>query len=171
MKTGLMLAAASLLSIISVSAFAGSQDDREGALFLNLSPAAQQFFQRSVEIRAGYAEGDAYKHFLRDRDGDGKIDVMDKDGYLRLRTGDNGYATNPAFYGRTASSSPEIFYRYVRDCETRQTIERQAIETNGEYKNFVGGDRYQQQCVLDGTADEYYVESRQKLEEGEGGKD
>lgn len=170
MKTGLMLAAASLLSIISVSAFAGSEEDREGALFLNLSPAAQVFFQRSVKIRAGYTEADAYKNFLRDRDGDGEIDVMDRDGYLHLRTGDNGYFANPALYVGFVSPSPEVFYRYVRDCKTRQTIERQMIETNGEYKNFTGGDRYQQQCILDGTADEYYVESRQKLED-DGRKD
>ena len=32
------------------------------------------------------------------------------------------------------------------------------------YTNFVGGDRYQQQCVMDGSPDEYYVESKDKLE-------
>jgi hypothetical protein len=164
MKTGLMLAAASLFCIISASSFAQSQDDREGALFRNLSPAAQKFFQRSVEIRAGYTEAEAYKHFLRDRDGDGKIDIMDRDGYLRLRTGDNGYAANPDFYGHTPAASPEVFYRYIKDCKTKQTIERQRIETNGQYMNFVGGDRYEQQCVMDGSADAYYVESLQKLE-------
>lgn len=167
MKTP-MPAAAALLLLIAASAFANPPDNDETPLLQGLSPGAQKFFQRSAEVRAGYAETDAYRHFLRDRDGDGKIDVMDRDGYLHLQTGFNGYVANPALYGGAPTSSPAVFYRYVRDCRTKETLERQVIVTDHNYLNYIGGDRYEQQCVLDGTPDEYYVESLQKLEPDDG---
>lgn len=167
MKMRILAAAALLLSMPLVSSSSSFADglDNERALLNNLSPEGQRFFVRSMEIRSEMPENDAYKHFQRDRDGDGKIDVMDKDGYLHLHVSYNGYNANPAFYGGPAASpSPVVFYRYVKDCKTHVTIERQIIETDGSYGNFVGGDRYEQQCVMDGTMDEYYVESADKLD-------
>lgn len=140
----------------------------EDALLNGLTPEAKIFFKRSIEIRKSYVEANAYKNFQRDRDRDGKIDAMDQYGYLHLKTENpisNNYTPNPDLYGDSIPKEiPAVFYRYVKDCKTRETIERQIIDTTAGYQNYIGGDRYEQQCILDDSADQYYLESKTKLE-------
>jgi len=140
---------------------------REKHLLAGLSESGRQFFSHSMEMRTRYAQSRAYKYFERDRDTDGKIDVMDANGYLHLYPGNNGYAPNSKLYENVPSSVPGFFYRYVKDCETRITIERQVIYTIGGYANYIGSDRYSAQCIADGSPDNYYVESATALEGGD----
>jgi hypothetical protein len=137
--------------------------DSELSLLNGLTPAAQSFFKNSIEIRKSYQEYNAYKHFLRDRDSNGQIDVMDADGYLHLNP-PGGYEPNPDLYQNIPKTIPTIFYRYVKDCATKTTIERQIISTSNSYSNYIGSDRYQEQCIGDGSYDNYYVESKTALE-------
>src|SRR5437773_467623 len=90
--------------------------------------------------------------------------ILDENGYLHLQPGNNGYAPNPQLYKNIPNTVPSVFYRYVKDCATKTTIERQVIDTSGGYGNYIGGDRYQEQCIGDGSFDAYYVESGTSLE-------
>lgn len=135
----------------------------ETSLLKALNESGKSFFTKSMSIRAQYSESSPYKHFQRDRDGDGNIDVMDANGYLHLYPG-GGYSPNPALYNNIPSEIPPSFYRYIKDCKTKVTIERQMIFTKNGYKNYIGDDRYEQQCLLDGSSDQFYVESNERLE-------
>lgn len=136
--------------------FASVADEKD--LLINLSPEAKNFFRRSIEIRREYPDSSPFKIFVRDRDRDGLIDVMDTGGYLHL---------TPRWSASQVGSVPgvpSVFYRYVRDCPTRETIERQIIDTSYGYANYGGADRYEEQCINDGSFDAYYVESLTPLE-------
>jgi hypothetical protein len=52
--------------------------------------------------------------------------------------------------------------RTVRDCRTKAALgPEQTIDLSTGYSNYKCGNRYQEQCVDDGSADSYYVESCQ----------
>jgi hypothetical protein len=74
--------------------------------------------------------------------------VMDSNGYLNLNPG--GMSDLP--------SIRNSFVRLVNDCKTKQTIERQVISTYN-YSGYTGLDKYQEQCINDGSFDNYYVET------------
>jgi hypothetical protein len=103
-----------------------------------------------MAVRAEYPESHPYKHFNRDRDNNNEIDVMDADGYLWLV---------PRYASQNRAKKPAVLYRLVKDCATKQTIERQVIDISYGYGNVTLTDRYQEQCISDGTMDNYYVES------------
>jgi hypothetical protein len=128
-----------------------------------LSPQARAFFTESMKIRACYPDKNLYKHFSRDRDNDGKIDQMNSDGYLIL---------GPALSRITETTDAKkatVFFRYVKDCATKRTIERQIINSLGGYGpsgdvRTGTTDLYERQCIFDGSFDNYYVESSVLLE-------
>lgn len=166
MKTHAIMAAAMLCAVFFIPYTATADKIAQGVtpeatLLDNLTPDAQAFFNQSIAIRAKYNESHPYKHFARDRDGDGQIDVMDANGYLNLAPRNTGYAPNPALYGEDAvpKDAPRYVYRLVRDCATKKTIERQIIDISQGYGNYTLTDRYQQQCIDDGSFDNYYVET------------
>lgn len=131
----------------------------EEELFRGLSEEAKSFFTISRETRRHYDDSNLYKSFFRDRDRDGLVDTMDSGGYLHL---------TPRWLAFRSTSSlsgiPAVFYRYVKDCPTRETIERQIIDTSYGYGNYQGTDRYREQCIKDNSFDLYYVESLVPLE-------
>lgn len=153
MKPHIFMATAMLFAFFLFSIPAKAADDDEEKLLQGLHPPAQAFFRQSMAVRAEYPENHPYKHFNRDRDGDGKVDVMDAAGYLwlvppgRIALDDDDLQT------------PRVLYRLVKDCKTKLTVERQVIDLMSGYGNTTFTDRYQQQCIDDGTMDNYYVET------------
>lgn len=75
-----------------------------------------------------------------------------------------GWVPNPSLYPKRnpASVVPPYFYRTVKDCKTKKIKSEQLIFTYNGYENYVGGSRYQQQCIDDGSFDTFYVESRER---------
>ncbi|OGE85085.1 MAG: hypothetical protein A3J48_02835 [Candidatus Doudnabacteria bacterium RIFCSPHIGHO2_02_FULL_46_11] len=123
----------------------------------------QNYFIRSMEIRANYPDDSAYKnliHYLAHP----TVQYLDSEGYVHLMPDNYAYYPNPDFYSSIPVESPQFFYRYVKDCVTRETILRTKIDTSLDYHNYIGSDRYEQQCIMDGSMDTYYVESTTKLE-------
>lgn len=101
------------------------------------------------EVNNGPWSGDK-----RYRDNSGLIYVAPK----------GGWVPNPESYqDRMPSSIPEFFYRTVRDCKTKAILDEQVIFTYNGYSNYIGGSRYEAQCVQDGTADQFYEESDHRL--------
>ncbi len=75
-----------------------------------------------------------------------------------------GWVPNPETYkDRMPSSLPEFFYRTVRECKSKKILDEQVIFTYNGYKNYIPGSRYQEQCVIDGSADTYYEDSNDRL--------
>lgn len=71
-----------------------------------------------------------------------------------------GWRPNPSNYqGRMPSSIPSYFYRTIRDCKSKKILDEQVIFTYNGYGNYIGGSRYEAQCVLDGSADTFYEET------------
>ena len=126
-----------------------------------LSENGRAFYLQSKEVRSSYLESHPYKKFLLISF---SLYQMDPDGYFHPPPGRNCYVPNPANYSDIPSEIPPRFYRLVKDCATNKTIQRQVIDTTAGYANYIGRDRYSEQCVLDGTADNYYVESLERLE-------
>lgn len=152
MKYRISMATAMLCAIFICQTPARADDD-EQALLKGLNPPAQAFFKKSMALRAEYPEEHPYKHFNRDRDNNGEIDVMDADGYLWLVPRRDVYTPSRPVEGE------QVMYRLVKDCKTKQTIERQVIDITHGYGNIMMKDRYREQCIDDGTMDNYYVES------------
>ncbi|MEZ0261017.1 MAG: hypothetical protein ACAH80_08405 [Alphaproteobacteria bacterium] len=148
MKHRISTATALLFAFFVFTIPAHAADD-EAELLKRLNPEAQEFFKQSMAVRAEYPENHPYKHFNRDRDNNSEIDTMDADGYLWLV---------PIYVPRNETHTP-VMYRLVKDCKTKKTIERQIIDISYGYGNVTLTDRYQQQCIQDGTMDNYYVES------------
>lgn len=74
-----------------------------------------------------------------------------------------GWVPNPTFYPlRNPASVPAFFYRTVRECMSKEIISEQLIFTYNGYQNYVGGSRYQQQCIDDGSFDTFYEESAER---------
>ena len=67
---------------------------------------------------------------------------------------------SPSCVARMGSPFNQVtyFYRNVVDCSSGTVLERQMIINNGNYCNFRCKNRYEEQCVMDGTFDTYYVE-------------
>jgi hypothetical protein len=130
--------------------------DSEEKILQRLSPEAQAFYKRSLQVRHGYPEDNGYRNFK-------SAFLMDYNGYITIKP-QSGYTPNPDLYSDIPSSIPAQFYRYVKDCTTDITIERQVIDTTAGYSNYIGENRKQQQCVEDGSPDTYYFESSTKLE-------
>ena len=128
-------------------------------LLRNLTPEAQAWFTQSIKVRAGWPDTPDWpnKYFQRDRDGDGFIDQMDERGYLHIVP------------NRGGSGEPASFYRYLKDCRTRVTVERQEVLVTAGYDGgFVTQERpyedlYEFHC-FDGTFDTYYVDSLNPVE-------
>jgi hypothetical protein len=75
-----------------------------------------------------------------------------------------GWVPNPETYkDRKPSGMPEFFYRTVRDCKSNRIIDEQVIFTYNGYQNYIPGSRYEEQCVLDGSADTFYEDSDARL--------
>lgn len=77
-----------------------------------------------------------------------------------------GWVPNPDLYKKIPSETetPPYFYRAVRDCETKKVLDLQVIFMFNGYQNFIGGSRYQQQCIDDGTFDKFYDDILDKPE-------
>lgn len=74
-----------------------------------------------------------------------------------------GWVPNPTLYPlRNPASVPGYFYRTVRECKSKKIISEQLIFTYNGYQNYVGGSRYQQQCIDDGSFDTFYEESTER---------
>jgi len=137
------------------------RDGDENEILLLLNEEGKEFYDQSKAIRATYSENHPYKHFLLIGF---SLEYMDPEGYFHPPAGRNCFVPNPALYSDIPSVIPDQFYRYVKDCATKVTIQRQVIDTTAGYMNYVGRDRYQEQCIEDGSFDNYYVESTKKLE-------
>ena len=75
-----------------------------------------------------------------------------------------GWIPTPGRYpDRNPASIPKYFYRTVKDCKTQKILSEQIIFTYNGYENYVGGSRYKQQCILDGTFDSYYEEGTERM--------
>lgn len=75
-----------------------------------------------------------------------------------------GWIPNPETYkDRKPSSIPDFFYRTVRDCKSNRIIDEQVIFTYNGYSNYIPGSRYEEQCVIDGSADTFYEDSDDRL--------
>lgn len=61
------------------------------------------------------------------------------------------------------ASDLKFLYRDVRDCKTHEVLYKTKIYLYNGYGNYSLSDRYQSQCVTDGTADTYYYESRDPI--------
>jgi hypothetical protein len=131
-------------------------EDSTDVILQRLTPEAQEFFKKSLAVRAGYEEGDNYKVFTH-------AYLMDENGYIGI-TPKSPYRPNPELYKDLPSDVPQYFYRYVKDCASDVTLERQLIKTSMGYENYVGANRKQQQCYDDGSLDTYYLESNERLE-------
>ncbi len=76
--------------------------------------------------------------------------------------GDNpipgGYVPNPGTYGDLSNNAvPKYVYRVYLSCDDK--IDRkERITTELGYRNYICGDRKQQQCFDDGSYDNYYIE-------------
>lgn len=71
---------------------------------------------------------------------------------------------NPKIYGdKIHNTMPEYFFRTLKDCKTHKILDEQVIFTYNGYLNYIGGSRYQEQCVDDGSEDKYYEESIERL--------
>jgi hypothetical protein len=133
-------------------------------LLNNLNPEAKNFFLRSLEIRSSYPPNADYKHFIGGYYSDGSRFEMTPDGYWILHPG--LYPNiNPGKFNPEDNRDGEqkYYYRYIKDCNTRETIERQVIYKEG-YGGPYLGDQYQAQCIGDRSFDTYYFESNTKLE-------
>jgi len=122
-----------------------------------LTAEAQKYWQRSMEIRTIYPLDNNYKNLITYLN-HSTVQYLDKDGYVHI-TPDNTHIPNPYLYGGATTQIPNSFYRDVKDCSTKETILHTIISSELGYQNYVGGDRYEQQCILDGSMDTYYVES------------
>lgn len=138
-----------LALLLSLMAYAGKEAPKP-----KLSKAVKSLIQNGKanglkEVNNGPWSGDK-----RYRDNSGLIYVAPH----------GGWVPNFANYGdRKPSSIPEFFYRTVRDCKTKAIIDEQVIFTYNGYSNYIGGSRYEAQCVLDGTEDTFYEESDHRL--------
>ncbi len=138
-----------------------ARDGNEEEVLAILNKKGKEFYFKSKEIRDGYSDRHGYKHFLLIGY---SLNEMDEEGYFHHSPGATEYVPNPALYPDIPTDRPNKFYRYVKDCATKETIQRQVLDMTTGYANFIGSNRYQQQCIMDGSFDNYYVESATKLE-------
>lgn len=125
------------------------RDPDDATVLARLTPSARAFYLQSKAVRATYECSHPYKHFILQGY---SLATMDAEGYFHHA---------PAGYGERRAGG---FYRLVKDCKTRVTIERVYLDTSAGYTGLGAGDYYRDQCELDGTADTYYVESPTKPE-------
>lgn len=141
------------------------REPEEEDILARLNESGKQFYYQSKAIRDTYSDNHPYKKFLLISY---SLEHLGPDGYFRNLSGEKGgtncFVPNPSLYSDIPTVIPDQFYRYVKDCPTRTTIQRQIIDTTGGYLNYIGRDRYSEQCILDGSFDVYYVESIEKLE-------
>ncbi|MFA6146170.1 MAG: peptidoglycan-binding domain-containing protein [Patescibacteria group bacterium] len=137
------------------------RDGNENEILLLLNDEGKKFYAQSKAVRDTYSGNHPYKHFLLIGF---SVDYMDQEGYFHPPAGRNCFVPNPDLYSDIPSIIPDKFYRYVKDCANKITIQRQVLDTTGGYMNYIGRDRYQEQCIDDGSFDNYYVESTKKLE-------
>lgn len=88
---------------------------------------------------------------------------QDKSGLIYMAP-EGIWKPNPAQYkDRVLGRMPEYFFRTVKDCKSHNILSEQVIFTYNGYKNYIGGSRYQDQCIDDGSEDTYYEESIERL--------
>lgn len=132
--------------------------EQEESLFDLLNEEGKAFLTKAIEVRADLPEGNDYKYMVWRKDRLQQIKRMiDKDGYLHL---------NPTHFDMSDPfTGNNVIYRYVKDCKTKVTLQRQIINLSEGYGNISGGDRYKEQCINDGSMDTYYLESYTRLED------
>ncbi len=138
-----------------------AHDGDEEEILNLLNEDGKEYYFKSKEIRARYPESNPRNHFILQGY---SLDEMDEEGYFHHSPGDSGFVPNPVLYDDIPQEIPRRFYRYVKDCATHVTTHRQVLYAETGYANFIGRNRYQEQCIKDGSFDNYYVESLEKLE-------
>jgi peptidoglycan hydrolase-like protein with peptidoglycan-binding domain len=74
--------------------------------------------------------------------------------------GDNGYVPNPYLYGNISPSTPTNVLRLYKACADNWIDRKENIPVApGGYANYTCTNRYQQQCIADGSFDNYYDEA------------
>lgn len=74
--------------------------------------------------------------------------------------GNNGYIPNPYLYGTTQPTIPTNVLRLYKSCGDHWINRKENIPVEpGGYQNYRCTNRYQQQCIDDGSFDSYYDEA------------
>ncbi len=74
--------------------------------------------------------------------------------------GNNGYIPNPVLYGTSSPSMPSAVLRLYKACGDHWINRKEYIPVaSGGYMNYRCTNRYEQQCIDDGSFDSYYDEA------------
>ena len=101
---------------------------------------------------------------LKRNDADKKIEIINDQGYQTCKWYPNPNSYPEYYEEDNKIHKATVLHRVTKDCETNEVVkEEELIKLKNEdgtqrYCNYICRDRYEEQCIKDGSFDKYYSE-------------